>query len=255
MNREGLTSPTPETAARVLQAYLLGTVDFETALALQRRLVYHVAGERSTAALVLCEHSPLITVGRQGSRLHILAEPEQLRTRQWRVRWVNRGGGCWLHLPGQLAIYPVLALDSLGLGLEAYLERLHGLLSAVLEDFGIRAETRPHQAGLWVGPRLIAGIGVAVRDWVAYYGAVLNVHPDLEPFRLVRCGGTPAGLMTSLARERRAPLRPALVRERLLEHFARDFGFERTALFSDHPLLNDFKKGTGPLKSGVLSPF
>jgi len=238
MNREGPTSLMPETARRVLQAYLLGMVDFETAVAFQRRLVYHVAGERSTAALILCEHPPLITVGRHGSRRQILAEPEQLRARQWRVRWVNRGGGCWLHLPGQLAIYPVLALDSLGLGLEAYLERLQGLLSAVLEDFGIRSQTRPDQPGLWVGPRLIAGIGVAVRDWVTYYGAVLNVHPDLEPFRLVRCGGSQDGLMTSLARERRAPLRPALVRERLLEHFVRAFGFERTALFSDHPSLS-----------------
>src|SRR5208282_1028806 len=67
-----------------LQAYLLGTVEFEAALALQRQLLYQVAGERSGAALVLCEHAPLITVGRQGSTAHILCDPAELRTRRWR---------------------------------------------------------------------------------------------------------------------------------------------------------------------------
>jgi lipoyl(octanoyl) transferase len=221
-----------------LQAYLLGAVDFEAALALQRRLVYHVSGSRTSAALVLCEHPPVITVGRQGSRRHILGEPDELRARQWRVRWVNRGGGCLLHVPGQLAVYPIVALDHLGLGLHAYLDRLQEVLTDVLADFDVRGETRPGQRGVWVGARLIAGVGVAVRDWVTYFGAVLNVNPALEPFRLVRSGGPGEGLMTSLERERRGPLRPALVRERLLEHFAARFAFDRTVLFSDHPSLS-----------------
>src|SRR4051794_29952651 len=87
-----------------LQAYLLGQVDFEAALALQRRLVYEIAGDRTRAALILCEHPPLITVGREGSRSHVLCDDAELQGRHWRVRWVNRGGGVWLHLPGQLAI-------------------------------------------------------------------------------------------------------------------------------------------------------
>jgi len=228
----GLEPPT----AAVLQAYLLGQVDFESALAFQRRLVYDVAGDRAKAALVLCEHPPVITVGRAGSRRHILCEPDELLSRRWRVRWVNRGGGCLLHVPGQLAVYPVLPLDRLGLGLQAYLDRLQEVLVAVLDDFGVRGETRPGRPGVWVGARLIAGTGVAVRDWVAYYGAALNVNPELPPFRLVHSGGD--GPMTSLERERRAPLRPALVRQRLLEHLADRFGFPRTTLFSHHPALN-----------------
>jgi lipoyl(octanoyl) transferase len=221
----------------VLQAYLLGVVDFEAALALQRYLVYQVGGDRQGAALLLCEHPPLITVGRQGSRGHILCEPEELRSRRWSVRWVNRGGGCLLHLPGQLAVYPILPLDRLGLDVQTYLERLQEVLVGVLADFSIRGETRPGQPGVWVNSRLIAGVGVAVRDWVSYYGAVLNVNPDLEPFRRVRCGGGAELPMTSLERERRGPPRPSLVRERLLEHFAARFRFERTSLFFNHPTL------------------
>jgi lipoyl(octanoyl) transferase len=223
-------------ADAVLQAYLLGAVDFEAALAFQRRLVYQVASDPASAALVFCEHPPLITVGRQGSRAHILCPPEELLARRWRVRWVNRGGGCLLHLPGQLAAYPVLALDRFGLGLQEYFERLQAVVVAVLADCRLRGETRPGRPGVWVGGRLIAGVGVAVRDWVTYYGVVLNVTPDLKPFRLVRCGGE-LEPMTSLERERRGRVRSSLVRERFLEHFAARFPFARTALFFDHPAL------------------
>jgi lipoyl(octanoyl) transferase len=222
-----------------LQTYLLGVVEFEAALALQRRLVFEVAGDRGRAALILCEHNPpLITVGRHGSRAHLLCGPEELRARQWSVRWVNRGGGCLLHLPGQLAIYPVLPLDRLGLGLEAYLKRLQEVLVATLDDFGVRSQGRIDQPGVWVSGRLIAGIGVAVRDWVTYYGAYLNINPPLDAFRLLRSSGPDSRPMTSLERERRGPLRPSLARERLLEHFAARFPFTQTICFTQHPSLS-----------------
>src|SRR5215469_13602608 len=119
-----------------LQVYMLGAVEFDAALSFQRRLAYEIAGDRRRAALVLCEHrSPLITVGRHGSRAHILCEPAELRARQWQVRWVNRGGGCLLHLPGQLAIYPVLALEPLGLGIRDYIQQLQGVILDTLADF------------------------------------------------------------------------------------------------------------------------
>jgi lipoyl(octanoyl) transferase len=221
----------------VLQAYLLGSVEFEAALAFQRRLVYQVSGDRSSSFLVMCEHSGLITVGREGSRAHISFEPEELVARQWRVRWVNRGGGCLLHLPGQLAVYPILALDRLGLGLRDYLDRLQDVVIAVLDDFGIRGQSRPGQAGVWVGSRLIAGVGVAVRDWVSYYGLAFNVNPPLGFYRRLRSGPSADGSMTSVECERHGPLRTSFVRERFLEHFAARFSFPRTTLFTGHPSL------------------
>lgn len=224
-------------AAASLQVYLLGAVEFEAALRFQRRLQYDISGDRSRAALILCEHPPLITIGRHGSRAHVRYEAEELRARQWSVRWVNRGGGALLHLPGQLAVYPILPLDRLGLDVPNYLQRLGLALHAVLDDFSIHAQIRATEGGVWVGDRLIAAVGVAVRDWVSYYGAYLNVSPTLDPYRQIVCGpGTPEP-MTSLARERRGLVRPSLVRERLIEHFAKQFGFGQVALFSDHPSL------------------
>src|SRR5438128_2152906 len=119
--------PSESAADTALQAYLLGTVDFDRALALQRQLAYHVAG--------------------------------------------NRGGGCLLHLPGQMAIYPILPLDRLGLGLQSYLDRLRQALIDVLDDFSVPAAA--DGAGVCVGARPVAHLGVAVRDWVTYYGAAL----------------------------------------------------------------------------------
>ncbi len=223
-----------QAATRTLQAYLLGTLPFEDAQALQRRLAFEVAGDRRRGALLLCEHPPLITVGRQGSHAHILCGPDELRARQWRVRWVNRGGGCVLHQPGQLAVYPVVALDQLGLSLPAYLERLQDVILALLDDLGLTGATRPGRPGVWVQDRLLADVGVAVRGWVTFSGIVLNINPALTPFRLVRCGGAGEPPMTSLERERRGPVRPALVRQRIIELVSARLGFTETHLFTNH---------------------
>lgn len=220
-----------------LSAYVLGLVDFPNMLQLQRSLVYQVQEDRSRGFLVLCEQAPIITVGRQAGPGQIQFDCDDLLARRWPVRWVNRGGGCWLHLPGQMAAYSVLALDKLGLGIEAYVEKLQRLVVRVLEDFTVHANLRPGQSAIEVGGRPIAEIGLAVRDWVAYFGLVLNVNPDLTPYRHVRLdSGTPMP-MTSLERERRGPLRPGMVRERFLEYYAAAFGFGRTSLFSHHPRL------------------
>jgi lipoyl(octanoyl) transferase len=224
-------------AATDLRAFLLGTADFEAALRLQHALIQEIAGEGRSPALVLCEHPPLITVGRHGSPGHIRFSAEELEARRWRVRWVNRGGGCLLHLPGQLAAYPIVPLDRLGLGVEAYLELLQRVVIAVLDDFGAVGETKPGRPGVWVGGRLIANVGVAVSEWVAYHGVALNVHPDLTPFRLIQTGPPDEGPMTSLARERHGALRPALVRQRFLEHFSDKFNFKAADIYFSHPAL------------------
>jgi lipoyl(octanoyl) transferase len=223
-------------APAALEAYLLGRVDFSSLMSWQKRMVYEVSGERSRGILALCEVPPTITVGRSGSREHILFEDAELWSRGWPIRWVNRGGGCLLHVPGQLQVVAVLAIDSLGLGLTAYLEMLHDILLTACHECDARAEVIPGRPGVWSRDRLLAHVGVAVHDWVAYFGAALNLDPDLDLFRSVRCDGS-ARPMTSLAREKHAPVRPALIRQRLVELFAERFGFPRTAIFHHHRAL------------------
>ena len=221
----------------VLQAYLLGSLDFDAALRLQRRLHFEITGDRRQAALVLCEHPTQITIGRQGSRAHLHLEPEELRTRRWPVRWVNRGGGCLLHMPGQFALYSILPLDRLGCTVSDYLQRLGGAIGDMLSDFSIHSALRVDERGVWAGERLLAALGVSVRDWVTMYGAYINIHPALDLFRCVTHVAGCAQPMTSLERERRGAVRPAMVRERLIEHCRLRFGFDRVTLFTEHPLL------------------
>lgn len=220
-----------------LQVYLLGSVEFEAALLLQRRLLYDISGDRTQAALVLCEHPPLITVGRHGSRAHIYYDLDELHHRGWPVRWVNRGGGCWLHMPGQLALYSILPLDPPRLTITQYLQLFGGAIAGVLSDFGVHASLHLTDGGVWAGSRLIAGLGIAVRNWVAYFGGCLNLSPDLEEYRMVRCHPASCEPMTSLDRERRGPVRPTLIRQGLIEHYQNRFGFSRVSLFTSHPLL------------------
>jgi lipoyl(octanoyl) transferase len=233
-NRRRKPDAAPEPVFRV---YLLGLVDFDTVLSFQRRLVYDAWSDRAVATLILCEHPALVSVGRQGSWAHIDRGIEQYRSGRLPVRWVNRGGGSILHTPGQLAIYPILALDRHELSIQGYLDRFRVALLALLGDFSIKGIVRPGHSGVCVGDRPIAEIGIAVRHWVTYFGAALNVNPDLRLFRHVSSGVAGCRDMTSIERERHGPLRPSLVREHLIEHVAREFGFGQPLLFTDHPSL------------------
>ncbi len=219
----------------LLQAYLLGSLEFDALLRLQRHLAFQLSCGEGSGALVLCEHPPLITVGRDGSPGDIRLSADELTALRWQVRWVPRGGGCFLHLPGQLAVYPILPLERLGMSIPDFLDRLQQVLVAVLADFGIHGEAGPDHAGVRVGERLAAALGVGIRGGISLFGAVLNVDPDVTLYRFVHTGPASGGPMTSLARERKGPPRGALVRQRLLEHFAERFGFARTELLFNPP--------------------
>lgn len=222
------SDPTPGS----LQAYLLGTVDFDAALLLQRRLHYDVTGNRDRAALIVCEHPPMISVGRHGSHAHLRVDPDDRP-----IRWVPRGGGCWLHLPGQIAVYSILPLDRLGLTIPQYLLRLGDVFVRLLGDFSIHHGASIEAAGVCVGRRPVATLGVSVRHDATTFGACFNLCPDLDPFRGIHVHPAAAEPMTSLERERRGPVSPSLVRERLVEHFAAVFGFGQVLPFSDHVVL------------------
>lgn len=219
---------------RALAAYLLGVLDFDALSALQRRLRYDVSGDRDTAAVIFCELEPGITVGREGSATHIRPNTEALAARRWPVRWVGRGGGAVLHQPGQVACFPVLPLDALNLSPARYLVELQAACIDLCRDYGIDAAPKEEHPGVRANNRCIAHIGVAVRDWVSSYGIVLNVNPDLAPFRDVKCDGDPVP-MTSLQRESPLRVRVSGVRQKLLELIAARFGFARVSVFHHHP--------------------
>ena len=228
------TEPPDYTPPRPLAAYLLGSLEFDALLALQRRLVYDIAGDRDTAALVLCDHPLGITVGREGSRAHIRPNAAELSTRGWPVRWVGRGGGVMLHLPGQVACYPIFALDALNLTAGRYVAELQAVAVDLLREFAVEGTPEPERPGVRANGRRIAHVGVAIHNAVSCFGLVVNVNPDLAPFRDVRCDGDSVP-MTSLQRESAHRVRVSGVRQRLVELIAARFGFDRVSVFHNHP--------------------
>jgi lipoyl(octanoyl) transferase len=221
-----------------LEVYLLGLVDFEDAQRLQRRLVYDL-GEGGGASLVLCEHPPTLSVGRAGSRVHIVPDDDELRAMDIRVHWVNRGGGCQLHLPGQLAAYLALPLDRLGLTVQGYVDGLHETILGVLDEFELKGTRQPGQAGVFLDRARVASVGVAVSRWVAYHGLTINVGSFLEPFEMIEEPGP--GLLpvrqTTMESRRQRPAPMAKVRESLIRRVEAVFGLEQHHLYTHHPLI------------------
>lgn len=218
---------------------MLGLVDFDDAQRLQRRLVYDL-GERGGAALIICEHPPTLSVGRAGSRLHIRPDDEELRGLGVKVHWVNRGGGCVLHLPGQICAYFAAPLDRLQLDLMAYVDRLHSVVIDTLAEFDLKGITRAERPGVFLGYGRVASVGIAVNRWVAYHGLTLNVGPYLEPFEMMLdepgIGSYPLKQTSMESRRQRQTPMPK-VREALIRHLETRFGLERHHLFTTHPLV------------------
>jgi lipoyl(octanoyl) transferase len=251
-DRVAMNPPAP---APPLEIYLLGAVDFDEIQQVQRRLVYDLGEqERGGGALILCEHPPTISVGRSGSRAHILTDDGELRSRGVAVRWVNRGGGCVLHLPGQLAGYLAMPLATTGLDLQRYLDGLHRVLVQVLAEFDLPASTRPDQPGVFLGNARVASVGVAVSRWIAYHGFTLNVSTFLEPFEiLAEPGPAPMRLavrQTSMESRRQRPAPMAKVREAVIRQVESVFGLERHHLYTHHPLIRR-KVGTHAYASSL----
>ncbi len=220
--------------ARPLAVYLLGGLEFDALLALQRRLVYDIAGDRDSAALVLCDHPTGITIGREGSAAHVRPGPNALAVRGWPVRWVARGGGAVLHVPGQVACYPIFPLDALNLTAGRFVNELVAVACDLCSEFGVEGVPDEERPGVRANGRRVAHVGVAVCGGVTSFGLIVNANPDLAPFRDVRCGGD-ALPMTSLARESDHRVRVTGVRQRLVELIAARFAFDRVSVFHTHP--------------------
>lgn len=220
-----------------LEVHLLGLIDFESALALQERLVFEISG-RSDAqgALLLCEHPPVITLGREASIADVLADDSELKSAGIDVRWISRGGGTFIHVPGQLAVYPVLPLDRLELGLTQFRRRLENALIGVCRDQRIPARSRVNEPGLWGRAGQIAYFGASVKSWVSSHGMFLNVNPEPGFLRLVR--SNPSGEMsTSLQAQRVRRTSMGAVRESVIRYVAEQFQYSRFHVYTGHPLL------------------
>lgn len=185
--------PLTARASESLQVFLLGTVDFDSALPLQERFRDEVSqrGDR-LGGLFLCEHPPVVTIGREGSQTHLRRDVSEFNKLGIEVRWLNRGGGAWMQCPGQIAIYPIVPLRRLGFGLAEYRQRLELAVLDVCRELHVAAHCIDEEPGVFCSLGQLATVGVAVRSWVTTHGLTLNVRPDLSLLRTTRPNTRPA---------------------------------------------------------------
>jgi lipoyl(octanoyl) transferase len=175
----------------------LGRVPFDRTAALQERLRADILAGAGPETLVLCEHEPVITLGRSARPEHVLLAPDELAAQGIQVRRASRGGDVTYHGPGQLVGYPVFRLRT---GLVAHMEKMAAALVAVLGALGLTAHWRRDRPGVWVGPDKVCAFGVHVAHRVAIHGFALNVTTPAEAFSpIIPCGLPDAGV-TSIAR-------------------------------------------------------
>jgi len=198
-----------------------GAIEFSEAYALQRHFVEQVVSG-ACPRVMLCEHPPVITLGRLASETNILASPESIQGRGIQIIPIDRGGEVTLHCPGQLVVYPILDLHKYGRDLRLYMNKLEQVAIDLLSDFDIVAKRIEGKRGVWVGARKIASIGIGVRKWVSYHGIAININPDLKLFSFIK----PCGMdieMTSLEQLSGSKIDLSIVKGKFIEHFRRIF--------------------------------
>jgi len=209
----------------------LGLVDFTRALALQRRAaVMRISGELPADLLILCEHPPVVTLGRSAkSAGHLLVTADALAARGAELHEIERGGDVTFHGPGQLVGYTIIDLKQHKRDLHWFLRQTEEAIIRAVAPFGVRAERNAGFTGVWVQGRKLASIGVHARDWVTWHGFALNVTTDLSWFDTIVPCGIDGVTMTSVEREmvgaQGAELAQA-VRAATAQAFATVFGLE-----------------------------
>jgi lipoyl(octanoyl) transferase len=232
---------------RIINIVYLGRVDYTTALELQQTVVHLVKEGRISHTLLLLEHPPVITLGRNAGLANIIASRESLAGQGIDLHETDRGGDVTFHGPGQLVGYPIFDLRGFEprIGAVDFVRKMEEALIRTCGDLGVVTERIPGLSGVWTQnevPGKIAAIGVHISRAVTSHGFALNVSTNLDYFKLIVPCGIADKPVTSLAQEiEQSPLvvhNPGHERkvpglEEVTELVARNFGrvFEAQTLW------------------------
>ena len=202
----------------------MGTVPYADTLDLQRRLHAARARGETPDTLLLLEHPPTYTIGRQGDGSHLLVPESELRRLGAELHWVDRGGDITFHGPGQIVGYPILYLGSPWPDLPAYLRKLESVLIDAVGELGAPARVIPGLTGVWAGREKLASLGAKVTRGVTMHGFALNVNVDLSWFDLIHPCGLVRRKATSLSRLFGKDVDMEIVGRLLAERLGKAFG-------------------------------
>ena len=223
----------------------LGLLGYAEAYALQKRLVAARKADAIRDVLLLCEHTPVITQGRNGKREHLLVSENVLRQRNVEFYESSRGGDVTYHGPGQLVGYPILQLGEIRKDVVWYVRMLEEVMIRTSAEFGVCARREEGKTGIWVAceereftqrtqssqreegaPEKLGAIGVHISRWVTSHGFAYNVATDLRNFDLIVPCGIAGRKATSLEKLLGRSVSVSEVTPKMTQHFGDVFGLE-----------------------------
>ena len=247
----------------------LGTVDYAIGLRLQQQLIALRKEAKIGDVVLLLEHKPVITLGRNAKAANVVASPELLAQRGVELFECDRGGDVTFHGPGQIVGYPIFDLRGFTtsdgkrktLGVIEFVRRLEDVLMRTCADFAIATKRVPGLTGVWTAPSSLssraeendslqanrslesrdpvspaqeaklAAIGVHIARHVTSHGFALNVNTDLSYFNLI----VPCGITTKPVTSMQQQLGRELDLNAVAESISRNFGvvFQSQILWVD----------------------
>jgi lipoyl(octanoyl) transferase len=227
----------------------LGLIGYANAYALQKCMVAARKADAVGDVLLLCEHTPVITQGRNGKREHLLVSENVLRQRNVEFYETSRGGDLTYHGPGQLVGYPILQLGAIRKDVVWYVRMLEEVMIRTTAEFGICAEREAGKTGIWVlgqdqkftrssqrreqpteiAAEKLGAIGVHISRWVTSHGFAYNVATDLRNFDLIVPCGIAGRKATSLEKLLGRAVNGEEVAPKMARHFGDVFGLEMRA--------------------------
>ena len=163
----------------------LGLCAYDEVWNLQKEIqAQRIAGE-SEDTLLLVEHEPVYTLGKNADKNHLLQHyPDNVQIFQ-----IERGGDITFHGPGQLVGYPILDLHNYKKSVSWYVRSLEQVIINTLQKYGIKGEQKEDLTGVWIKDKKIAAFGVRISRWVTMHGFALNVNTDMKYYEgIIPCG-------------------------------------------------------------------
>ncbi len=185
-------------SSRPVQVRRLGRVFYPAGLRLQKALAAYVAEAGRPDQLVMLEHDPVYTLGRNATPADIHVGDGFLAAQGISVHRTDRGGEVTYHGPGQIVAYPICNLRGGREDVGRLVRSLEEAMIRTAADFGVTADRLPGAPGIWVetprGPEKLGAIGLHLSRWITTHGIAFNVRPDLAHFGWITpCGFTDKG--------------------------------------------------------------
>lgn len=199
-------------------------MDYDQAYRIQQETLQGVI-KAGCHTLILCEHSPVFTLGRLAIEENFLFSKSTIEKRGAKIIRIDRGGEVTFHGPGQLVVYPIFDLQDFGKDLKLFMNELEQVAIDLLHHFDIVANRFPGQRGVWVKDQKIASIGIGVKKWISYHGMAININTDLRYFSMIK----PCGLdvpMTSMSALKGQEFDLNSVKEQMIKCFCDHFQLE-----------------------------